>query len=581
MAARKRWRRYIPDDEISVRAFLHLIGRLFYYVGLHSEYFLLNFGRGARAAVLALWHGVCWMLALGANILRPFFAAVWEDLRAPWRQMRSGLRNIRQVVREEREAGGSPAGKGLAYFFRGVLAYKHLLLRGLAYLLPAAALGVLLVTVDGVLSSTFALRVEFRGEFVGFIANESVYDAAHADILDRIQNVDTGEDWKARPEYTLTIVDQAALYSQGELTDRIIETSSAEFREATGVYVNTEFIGVTADSAALTQALEALKEPLYEGHENDDSWRVEFQQNVELKPGLYFTSTIITLDDLLARLHGTAPVELSDGNILVGWDMLGVQAVQNVTRTVETAAEPQVINDPELEWGREVVEQEASPGLEEVNEDVVYIDGQEVQRIQTREPTVLVEAVPQITRYGTYNPYGGTAGDPATGEFTWPVPDYKGISRWASRYHRGADITARYGTTIVAADNGVVEVATDARGTAWWTYGKFVKVDHGNGFATVYAHCSELLVQQGEYVVKGQPIARVGSTGYSTGNHCHFEIQVNGQWTDTRRYVMPSGYTTQFTGVLPRLGGVGARRIDRVPFVNTQGRAYSARPLHW
>ena len=142
-------------------------------------------------------------------------------------------------------------------------------------------------------------------------------------------------------------------------------------------------------------------------------------------------------------------------------------------------------------------------------------------------------------RYGTYNPYGGTAGDPATGEFTWPVPDYKGISRWASRYHRGADITARYGTTIVAADNGVVEVATDARGTAWWTYGKFVKIDHGNGFATVYAHCSELLVQQGEYVVKGQPIARVGSTGYSTGNHCHFEIQVNGQWTDTRRYVMP------------------------------------------
>ena len=51
MAARKRWRRYIPDDEISVRAFLHLIGRLFYYVGLHSEYFLLNFGRGARAEI--------------------------------------------------------------------------------------------------------------------------------------------------------------------------------------------------------------------------------------------------------------------------------------------------------------------------------------------------------------------------------------------------------------------------------------------------------------------------------------------------------------------------------------------------
>ena len=81
MAARKRWRRYIPDDEISVRAFLHLIGRLFYYVGLHSEYFLLNFGRGARAAVLALWHGVCWMLALGANIQRPRVRQFVGDLR--------------------------------------------------------------------------------------------------------------------------------------------------------------------------------------------------------------------------------------------------------------------------------------------------------------------------------------------------------------------------------------------------------------------------------------------------------------------------------------------------------------------
>ena len=58
-------------------------------------------------------------------------------------------------------------------------------------------------------------------------------------------------------------------------------------------------------------------------------------------------------------------------------------------------------------WSRE-----ASPGLEEVNEDVVYIDGQEVQRIQTREPTVLVEAVPQITRYGTYNPLRRHCGRP-------------------------------------------------------------------------------------------------------------------------------------------------------------------------
>lgn len=515
------------------------LGRVFYSVGLQTEYFLLNVTRALLDGARWTAGGVRWTAALIAGILTPFFAAVWEDLSAPWRVLRIGLRNARAFAQEEGQSGGMAAGAGFLYVLRGMRRNRGLVLGGLAYLLPVAALCVLAVTVHVMLSSTFALRVDFNGEFVGFIADESVYDAAHADILNRIYGANTGEDWMELPEYTLTMVDSAALYSRSELTDRIIQTSASNFREATGVYVNAQFIGITADSQELSRALEALRAPLVEEHRGDDSWRVEFQQQIELQNGLYFTNTLISLDELLARLHGEAPVTLSDGSELMGWDMLGVQAVQNVTRTVETHAEPQVVNDPALEWGLDVVDQQAVPGLEEVNEDVVYIDGQEVQRIRTREPVVLAEAVPQITRHGTYNPFGGQAGDPATGEFTWPVPHYKGISRWASSYHRGADITAEYGTTIVAADNGVVEIAMDARGTVLWSYGNFVKIDHGNGFATLYAHCSELLVEEGEYVVKGQPIARVGSTGRSTGNHCHFEIQVNGQWTDTRQYVMP------------------------------------------
>jgi len=56
------------------------------------------------------------------------------------------------------------------------------------------------------------------------------------------------------------------------------------------------------------------------------------------------------------------------------------------------------------------------------------------------------------------------------------------------------------------------------------TYGNLVKIDHGNGFTTYYAHCSELLVQEGDQVTQGQTIALVGSTGRSTGPHCHFEL---------------------------------------------------------
>ena len=66
---------------------------------------------------------------------------------------------------------------------------------------------------------------------------------------------------------------------------------------------------------------------------------------------------------------------------------------------------------------------------------VVTSDGTETENASGVATVSYTHLVPKITRYGTYNPYGGTAGDPATGEFTWPVPDYKGISRWASRYH--------------------------------------------------------------------------------------------------------------------------------------------------
>lgn len=516
-------------------------GWLFYRTGLQTEYLVVLTLRTVLLGMRWLAYGVRWTGRYLRGELRRFFTAVWEDLCAPWRQLHIGLGNLYTVVREEQAFGGSPASTGAAYFLRGVRTYRALFWRAAAYLLPIGALAIFIMTVQAMLSVTFALRVEYRGEFLGFVSHESVCDAAFADIMDRVQGADTKEDWYAHPEYTLTIVDSAALYTSGELANRIIETSASEFCSATGVYVNEEFIGVTDESSLLSQALSALQDPLWEGHEGDPSWRVEFQQQIELKPGLYFTKTVVPLDRLLARLHGEEPVVLADGTVLEGSDLLALQAVQQVSRVVPVNLLEQVIDDETLEWGETVVEQEAVTGMEELHEEVVYVDGSEVRRTQISEPTVLRQALPRVTRRGVYNPYGGTAGEPATGTFAWPVPDYRKISRWVGGpdRHRGADIVADIGTTILAADNGIVDIATDARGSGLWSYGIFVRIDHGNGYATLYAHCSELLVSQGEYVVKGQPIARVGSTGRSTGAHCHFEIQLNGQWLDTRDYVMP------------------------------------------
>ena len=99
-------------------------------------------------------------------------------------------------------------------------------------------------------------------------------------------------------------------------------------------------------------------------------------------------------------------------------------------------------------------------------------------------------------------------------------------------FHEGLDFTANMGTAIKAAADGIVTTAEQTP-----DYGKIVKINHGSGLETRYAHASKLLVKPGERVVKGQIVAQVGSTGRSTGPHLHYEIRLNGNSLDPRRYL--------------------------------------------
>ncbi len=112
--------------------------------------------------------------------------------------------------------------------------------------------------------------------------------------------------------------------------------------------------------------------------------------------------------------------------------------------------------------------------------------------------------------------------------YGWRVDPFNGHRA----FHEGLDFTASTGTPIYAAADGVVSVAEQVSG-----YGKIVKVDHGSGLETRYAHASKLLVTPGQRVTKGQIIAEVGSTGRSTGPHLHYEIRINGNALDPRKYL--------------------------------------------
>ena len=107
--------------------------------------------------------------------------------------------------------------------------------------------------------------------------------------------------------------------------------------------------------------------------------------------------------------------------------------------------------------------------------------------------------------------------------------------RWGE-FHWGVDMAAPYGTPIYAAHAGTVTVSGFEGG-----YGNCVRLDHGAGVETVYGHASKLLVQEGQKVAAGEMIALIGSTGFSTGNHLHFEVNVNGVHKDPMRYLLDRG----------------------------------------
>jgi murein DD-endopeptidase MepM/ murein hydrolase activator NlpD len=140
------------------------------------------------------------------------------------------------------------------------------------------------------------------------------------------------------------------------------------------------------------------------------------------------------------------------------------------------------------------------------------------------------KAAKEIEKLQSKNPYTG-------GTMVWPAPGNTSVgSKYGmrlhpilrvNRMHSGIDIDASSGDDIVAANDGKVILSGTTSG-----YGKRIVIDHGGGISTLYAHCSKLLVSVGDNVKAGQLIAKVGSTGLSTGPHLHFEVRENGNTVD-------------------------------------------------
>ena len=287
------------------------------------------------------------------------------------------------------------------------------------------------------------------------------------------------------------------------------------------------------DSASMYDRFESVVkgERLYVSEAGDSAWKIARKLDD------------VSLDELYAMNPWMESGMIFPGDEIVTSQevpFLEVELAAQVVYSEEIKPEIERVESSSYYVGYAKVTDSGTPGEKEITANVLYQNGIETGREVISE-RVISEAVPGRMVVGTKAGAGSTVSSgsatatAASGRFMWPVDGGWFTCGWGDYAgHRGMDICAAAGTNIRAADSGlvVVSVRNDSIG-----YGNYVMIDHGNGYKTLYAHGSARYVSAGQYVNKGDVIMAVGQTGWAYGNHCHFEIWVNGVRVNPMPYI--------------------------------------------
>ena len=406
----------------------------------------------------------------------------------------------------------------------------------------------------GVVSSQHA--VELAVSEVESITRETLHDSSYT-VDQSLLTTETGvylrKDVIGEEEFSSELTDQLGLVEYAYV-----------------LYVDGEKVVATTFPGALDDILNQLKL----GYQTEDTVDAYFVEDVEIRQEYVDSSYVMNLGyiaeilnetkegevtytvksgdsyysiadeyglsvDALMKLNpGYDPKILRTGDVLTISNAVPYLTVVNVERQryVQDVPYPvEYTDDPSMYQGEYKVTSPGVYGKADVTANVTYINGTETEREIVASVT-LSQPVTQLSLRGTKERPSWYP----TGSFGWPcngiITSYFGRRntgiRGASTYHEAIDIANSYGTPIYASDGGTVIYSGWMGG-----YGYLVKIDHGNGYVTYYGHNSSLLVSVGEHVHKGQQIARMGSTGISSGNHCDFRIQLNGTFLNPLNYL--------------------------------------------
>lgn len=550
------------------------IGAVLYALGFGAEYAAVRAGRGVKHLALLGVRGICRFAKDLTETAFPGAAQVVKDLFGPFVLLVKGI--VALLIHAHhihREKGLGAALKASArYFASGVRRNLRLLPRMAMYILPVCALALGSMVFEYVINQPYALAVQVNGETVGYVANEDVFDTAREDVMERISYAGSDKtELTIEPSYTIAVAHH--MLDENEMADAIIQSAGDQIGEGTALYLDGELTAVCSDGDALrayfTNRLEPYEVP------DDPNVSVGFNKQVTLEDGLYFKDSLQDYADVEKALSDVKQAQkvytVKTGDTL--WDIahkndltfrelcalntnfkgeplneksniregdelivtkeeaaLEVRITRIETREEEVAFAIETTKSNEYTKGTTKVLQEGQNGLRRVTFQNVY-DTNNVLVEQTILSTeVIKEPVNKKVVQGTKKVKSSTKFITGSGQFIWPVPNYRYCSRWYGGRHRGVDICAPAGTPIYASAGGTITKAGYNKAGAGTGYGYSVIINHGGGYSSVYAHCLSLTVSAGQTVKQGQLIGYVGSTGRSTGNHCHFEIRLNGSY---------------------------------------------------
>lgn len=416
---------------------------------------------------------------------------------------------------------------------------------------------------------TLGAQVTYDGQDLGIVSSRRAAEKVVAELED-VTRATTGDGG-----YT---VDTALLTAETGVFPRRELISDDEFEETLSdtigvvdyayvLYVDGEKVVATTRSGALEDLLEQLKL----GYETADTVNAYFVEDVDIRQEYVESSYVMNLGYIAEILNETKEGEVTytvtsgdsyysiaekydlsvealmklnpgyDPKILRVGDVLTISnavpylTVVNVERqryVQDVPYQVEYTDDSSMYQGEYKVTSAGVYGKADMTANVTYINGEETEREVVASVTLSQPVTEQQLR--------GTKERPTwypTGSFSWPCTGiltsrFGYRSLLGSTYHSGIDIGNSYGTSIYASDGGTVTYS------GWMSgYGYLIIIDHGNGYQTYYGHNSRLVASLGQKVHKGQLIARMGSTGRSTGNHCHFGVKFNGTFVNPLNYL--------------------------------------------